>query len=104
MEIRQQDWKLFMKRVAQWQERYMGKLCDEYRAILDGSQSASDRFWALEKRLRKDKRSPGVSLELRKSDMLWQIAGLLCEGVITLEDLDGFSEDVIEAVRMIARI
>lgn len=55
------DWKLFRKRVPVWQERYMGRLMEEYRAILESEESSSEKFWALEKRIRQDKKAPGVT-------------------------------------------
>ena len=50
------DWKLFRKRVPVWQERYMGRLMEEYRAILESEESSSEKSWALEKRIRQDKK------------------------------------------------
>ena len=41
----------------------MGKLVEEYKALLNGNAQASDKFWALWERMKRDKRSPGVMLE-----------------------------------------
>ena len=60
--------------------------------------SASEKFWALEERIRKDRKKPGVVIELRKSEMRWNLVSLLHDGVITLDDLDGFSDDTREFV------
>ena len=46
------DWKLFRKRVPVWQENDMAKRMEEYREILDSEKLPSEKFWALEKRLR----------------------------------------------------
>ena len=46
--VNESDWKLFRKKLPGWQEVYMGKLNQEYAAILAGSGLASEKFWKLE--------------------------------------------------------
>ena len=41
------DWKLFMKKVSGWQERYMGELVQEYIELLQSDKGASEKFWTL---------------------------------------------------------
>lgn len=98
MEISKQDWKLFRKRIGGWQEAYMERLCREYIALLSSDKAASDRFWDLEKRIRADKRNPGVLIALRKGSVPMDLVRLVCGGVITPTDLDGFSEELRETV------
>ena len=98
MEITKGDWKLFRQRLPSWQETYMDRLNREYAEILAGEGNPSDKFWALEKRIRQDKRSPGVQLQLSRSDLLSLLAALLLDDVITLDDLEGFSHDLREAL------
>ena len=88
------DWKLFRERLPEWQEKYMARLCDEYAAILTGKDRGSEVFWAIEKRIREDKKRPGVVAQVSKSEMPWIILGLLRDRAITLDDLDGFSDDL----------
>ena len=76
----------------------MDRLVKEYIQLLNSSEDASDKFWKLEERIKKDKKHPGVILEMRKSDMLYDIVALINHGVITEEDLDGFSEELKERV------
>ncbi len=71
MEISKADWKLFRERLPEWQESFMERLDREYIELLGSDKPASEKFWALEKRIRQDKRLPGVRLELRKSEMGW---------------------------------
>ncbi len=92
------DWKLFREKVAGWQESYMDKLNREYVELLTGAGDPSDKFWALDKRIKEDKHSAGVRLEMRKSLLLSNIAALLNEGAITMADLEAFSEELKEAV------
>jgi len=98
MEISKADWKLFRERIGVWQEAYMDRLNREYIELLSGDGDASDKFWALEKRIREDRSAPGVRLELKKSDVGWDLIRLLLDGVITVRDLDGFSEDLRDTV------
>ena len=73
----------------------MEKLIDQYIEMLNGDSEASSRFWALEERLNRDKLSSGViTNDIRRSTMHREIANLLIDSVITLDDLDGFTEDI----------
>ena len=101
MEISKADWKLYRERVPGWQEHYMEQLTKEYVELLTSPGNASDHFWTLEKRIRQDKKNPGVLIELRKSTAIWDIAQLVGDGVITMDELEGFSEDLIDAVKLI---
>lgn len=101
MEISKSDWKLFQGCISEWQERYMEKLSKEYVKLLTSPGSASDHFWELEKRIKQDKKHLGVLLELNKGEAICDIAILIRKKVITMDDLEGFSEDLIEAVKLI---
>ena len=88
------DWNLFRKRLPGWQERYMRSLLDEYAAIITANDQPSIRFWKLEKRLRTDVRHVGVQAEMSRSKMHLNLLSLLHEKAITVEDLDGFSDEL----------
>ena len=92
----EQDWKLFRSRIPQWQEAYMDKLNAQYVSLLTADGKASDKFWELEKRLRKDRQSVGVCVDMRRSKLIWNLIELANDGVISRADLDGFSEGVLE--------
>ena len=98
MKITKQDWQLFRQKLPDWQEAYMDRLNREYIEILAGEGNPSDKFWALEKRIRQDKRSSGVQLQLSRSDLLNLLSALLVDDVITLDDLDGFSQELRDAL------
>ena len=74
MEISKADWKLYRERVGDWQEHYMEKLVKQYIKLLSSPGNASDHFWELEKRIQRDRKHPGVIIELRKSEAIWDIA------------------------------
>ena len=98
MEVSKSDWKLFRARIGDWQESYMERLVKEYVDLLDGAENASDKFWKLEERIKKDKKHPGVMLELSKGNMVFDIVALINSGVITTADLADFSDELKENV------
>lgn len=100
-EITKADWKLFRERVPEWQERYMEKLLQKYVKLLTSPGDASEHFWELEKRIRNDKKHPGVMMQLEKGEAIWDIAILIRKKVITVKDLDGFSQELKDAVAAI---
>lgn len=98
MEILKSDWNLYKRKLPLWQEKYIESLIRKYVEILSGSEKASEKFWMLEKQIRKDKKSPGVSVEMSKDMMLGTIVGLLNDKVISLGDIEEFSDDFKAAV------
>ena len=101
VEISKKDWKLYRERLPEWQEHFMERLSKEYIELLSAPGNASDHFWELEERIRKDKKNPGVLLNVTKSNAIWDIAVFVGRGIITMDELDGFSQDLIEAVKLI---
>lgn len=94
-EVTESDWKLFKELLPKWQESYMEMLIGQYIEMLNGGSEASSRFWALEERINRDKLSSGALVnDIRRSTMRYEIANLLSDNVITLDDLDGFTEDI----------
>jgi len=101
MEVSKQDWILFRERIPRWQESYMEKLNNEYIALLQGDGSPSKKFWALEKRIKNDKRHKGVLIEMRKQNMPFDIVELIRDGAITLKDIEIFSSDLQETIKFL---
>ena len=97
-EITKEDWKLFREIVHEWKEHYMERLIKKYIELLSSPGNASDHFWELEKRIKNDKKHPGVMVEMNKSEAIWDIGIFIKKNVITLKDLEGFSEDLIDSV------
>ena len=93
------DWKLFREKIPEWQEAYMERLNREYIALLSGDCNASDKFWELYKRQRKDKNCVGVQISIQsKSEMIFDILRFIYEDVISIDDLNGFSEELKEII------
>ena len=101
--VKEADWRLFRSRLPIWQEAYMERLNREYIALLSGTGSASEKFWELERRMREDKRRGGVVMRMSRANMELNILSLLSDGVISMADLDGFSEDLREKLAFVLR-
>ena len=104
MEVSKSEWKLFRSKIAVWQEAYMEKLNKEYIELLNGDESSSHKFWMLYERMNKDKKKPGVCLEMRRQDVVFCLARLINDDAISYADLEGFSEETIEVVKHLATV
>ena len=77
----------------------MAILNKEYIQLLLQDKPASSLFWELEKRIKQDKTSPGVILELARSKVVTNLVGLINDKVITFEDLNDLSDELKEEVK-----
>ncbi len=100
-DISKSDWKLFREKLPDWQEAYMERLIKEYIKLLQKKCDASERFWKLEERIKKDKKNPGVQLRIEKSETVFNIVLLIRSKVIKMEDLADFSEELKGEVQRI---
>ena len=78
----------------------MGRLCGEYIELLSGDGDPSEKLWQLEKRIRSDKRNPGVQLEMTRTNFIYNIISLISNDVISMKDLEDFSDKLKETVRV----
>lgn len=99
MEVSKKDWKLYREKLPKWQEVYMEKLVVSYVKYLQSKEPASTKFWELEKKIKRDRKNPGVLMELSKQDMSFDLIHLIHEDVITIDDLDDFSDELKETVK-----
>ena len=97
------DWALFREKIAEWQEAYIEKLNKEYIELLSGQGKPSEKFWALEQRIRNDKKDTGVQIRMSRSECIYNIASLLNEGAITMDDLEEFSDELKERIAFLAK-
>ena len=103
-EIMQANWPskryllLFCKKIAGWQEAYIGRLNREYIELLSRDGQETEKFRELDRRLHRDKNRVGVQTEMRSSGLLADLCRLINEGAIVYDDLDGFSEELREDV------
>ena len=69
MEPSKKDWKLYREKVPGWQENYMERLIEDYVSYLSSTEPASTKFWTMEKRMKQDKKTPGVCIEIRNRNL-----------------------------------
>ena len=100
------DYKLFKEKLPLWQENYMAKVCEKIQKLtINDEKSAADKFWAIEKIIFKEKKNPGVLMEISSiSNLLYAILDLLNHKVIKMEDLVDFSEEFKEKVEKIQNL
>ena len=77
---------------------YVQPCGEEYIAILQKPANASENFFELEKRIRNDKRSLGVSARISRNNMFQIVVSLLANAVITIDDLKDFSDEFTESI------
>ena len=100
MDISKKDWKLYREKLPGWQERHMEKLVKEYIEMLSNDDKpASEKFWTLEKRIKNDRKHPGVIIEVSKSGALEDIIRFISLEVITYDDIADFIEELKQDVR-----
>ena len=97
--FKESDWKLFRKKITDWQENYMDRLNKEYIELLSGDGNPSKKFWALDERLKEDKKCKGVQIHMSRSDMIFNILDLLREGAVTQDDLNDFSDELKNTIK-----
>ena len=92
-------------RTASWLAGTLyGQAYREYAEFLtDDRCQPSERFWTLNKRIREARRKPGVQLELRKQNVVFDLAHLIADGAVLLDELDGFSEELQNMVRELSQ-
>jgi hypothetical protein len=95
----EKDWKIFKRKIPEWQEAYMERLNNEYIELLNGEGYASEKFWMLEKRIGQDKKACGVKCDMSRSNQFNIMISLLLEGAITLDDLEEFSDDLKSRIK-----
>lgn len=101
MEPSKRDWKLYIEKVSGWQEHYMERLIEEYVAYLNSNEPASTKFWTMEKCIKQDKKTPEVCIELSKGNMIFALVRFLQDKVITFDDLNEFSDELRENVKLL---
>lgn len=94
------DWTLFRNKIAGWQELFMEKLNKEYIELLSENANPSEKFWKLDERIKEDRKKTGVQLEMSRSKLIYNIISLINDGVISIEDLEEFSDELKETVRI----
>ena len=77
------------------------KMRNVIEILNDDNKPASEKFWELEKRIKEDKRHPGVIMEMSKSEVIWDIVRLIRLKVIAYDDLSDFRDELQLEVKRI---
>ena len=103
--VNEDDWKLFCNKLHIWQEKYIKECLLTYSLILEKDTDAANRFYELKDKINKDARHPGVMIDRKsRSNMVDIIYSLISYHVINMDDLDEFSNALIEHInRMIIK-
>lgn len=72
----------------------MDRLTKEYIELLSSDAVPSDKFWALDKRIKEDERKKGVRIQMSRSGLIYNIVDLIYEGAINMDDLEEFSDEM----------
>ena len=100
-QVKEKDWKLFREKLPEWQEAYLERLIKEYAELLNGDEAASEKFWALDKRICADRKRLGVCVDgVTRSKLQNILTGLIIENVISEDDLYDFSEELRESTHL----
>lgn len=94
----EKDWRIFRSKIPAWQEAYINRLNEEYLKILNADANPSEKFWLLEKRINSDKKDIGVVIEMRRSKFISNILALIRDEVISIDDLEEFSDELKEKI------
>ena len=77
----------------------MGRLCAEYIELLSGDGDPSEKFWQLDKRIRSDKRNPGIQLQMTRTNFIYNIIALINNDVISMKNLEDLSDELTETIK-----
>ena len=89
---------MFREKLPEWQEAFMERLIKEYAELLNSDKAATEKFWALDKRIRADRKSIGVRANEESGSKLKNIlTELIIEYVISVDDLQDFSAELRES-------
>lgn len=94
------DWKIYKSKLPIWQEKYISNLLKKYNEIIGDCSDPSERFWHLENEINKDKNYPGVTVERKRSNMIPTLVTFLRDGIVEISDIDDFSEELKETVKI----
>jgi hypothetical protein len=92
------DWKKFRTIVPELRERYLRERNSELGAILrDESSTPTNQFWAASERIEEIGKILRMCLDGHsRSKMVYYLMAMYRHQMLTEEDLDGFSEEVLE--------
>lgn len=73
-------------------------LNEKYVRLLSGEGKPEEKFWALNRQIKADQQSPGVMVDMRRSNLEYALIRLVNDGVIGLVDLAEFSPSLRKSI------
>lgn len=100
-DIAESDWKLFRKLHPVTLERFSKKILNELDLVrADDAKSCHQRYLDIFRLIaRRDKELANLFDNLRRSTALMQIAAIYARGLMTEDELSGFSPALIQLVK-----
>ena len=102
-DISEKDWKLFRRKLPEWQKNHMNRLFKEYKELIDSDLDEGKIFYQLKNRVNSDYRTPGVCVSISRKDTPFTVAQLIYDKAISLDDISEFSDDFKEVVELYLR-
>jgi hypothetical protein len=101
MDVLESDWKLFKNNLTVWRENYLVKINEEIVSILsDKKITETQKFWKVKKQIdNKVEILKDCFDDIRRSMMLIKMMMMYKNKIINMENISGFSKDVVENVK-----
>jgi uncharacterized protein YpbB len=99
--MKESDWKTFRKSLPEVRERYLNKLNEELAQMLKASDlSATERFWKTHEQINEEAKILQECLDgASRSRMETMIFSMLGCGMMRLEDLENYSQELRDRAR-----
>jgi len=106
MDVLESDWKLFKNNLTVWRENYLVKINEEIVLILsDKKITETQKFWKVKKQIDdKVEILKDCFDDIRRSMMLIKMMMMYKNKIINMENISGFSKDVVENVKNFNKI
>lgn len=100
---KESDWKTFAKNLPAWRDRYFDRQTQKLaKRLVDPAKNPTDRFWETlefyEKQAKKVDRNMG---KYSRSNMFFDLLGMLNLGMLKESELDVFSDELREKILFI---
>jgi hypothetical protein len=103
---KESDWKQFRKIVPHLRERYLKKVNEQVAALLaDSERTPTEQFWDVQERIEdEEKIIMDCFDDHRRSTMLISMAVMQRNGVLSDNDLKGFSDELREQMKVLKEL
>jgi len=104
-DVPESDWKVFRDLREAALDRFCNDVLEELRRVLlDGSRGHHERYLAVYRLLQeRDEKLARAFNDPRRSTMMWQLAAIHALGLLTPDELSGFTPETRQAVESSGR-